>query len=166
VFLPHHIPNVVTHTVCVSCWKEVQSQVCRSRGCDIIIPYMHHACAGFLEWRWPNITAHCCMPRTIMWQDPVLGPTTMISRRTSRGEYTKHCDKVSTLRSHTSSHKPTQMFCAAVQELHPTVKEKTYTRHKLIETGKQGMCVRETQAIIDKAPRLGTHTWPWKSTSV
>jgi len=40
-FLPHHIPNVATHIVCqcVYCWKEVRSLVCRSRGCDIIIPF-------------------------------------------------------------------------------------------------------------------------------
>ena len=76
-------------TLCVSCWKEVRSHVCRSHGCDIItgISYMHHAGAGFLEWRWPNIPAHCCMPCTIMQWDPV--PTTLISGSTSRRENKK-----------------------------------------------------------------------------
>ena len=33
------------------------------------------------------------------------------------------------------------------------------TRHRLMETGtRQGMCIRETEAIIGKAPRLGIHT--------
>jgi len=40
--------------------------------------------------------------------------------------------------------------------------ESVHTRHRLIETGKktntQGRCVRETEAIIGKAPRLGIHT--------
>ena len=38
--------------------------------------------------------------------------------------------------------------------------ESIHTRHRLIETGKQTRNVRETLAIIDKAPRLGTHNRP------
>ena len=61
-----------THTLCVSCWKDLQSHVFRSR-CTITrfhtfsgrvwhnIPYMHHAGAGFSKWRWPNMPTHCCV---------------------------------------------------------------------------------------------------------
>jgi len=43
------------------------------------------------------------------------------------------------------------------------VEKKAYTND--IKANRQGMCVRETEAIVGKAPQLGTRTQPRKSTS-
>ena len=40
---------------------------------------------------------------------------------------------------------------------HTCREENTHTRHELIEKGNRGgMCVRETESIIGKAPRFGS----------
>ena len=43
------------------------------------------------------------------------------------------------------------------------VEKKAYTND--IKANRQGTCVRETEAIVGKAPQLGTRTQPRKSTS-
>jgi len=47
------------------------------------------------------------------------------------------------------------------------VEKKAYTHDTDSQKQKtrQGMCVRETESIIGKAPRLETPTWDWKITS-
>jgi len=45
------------------------------------------------------------------------------------------------------------------------VEKKTYTHDTdsvCKQTSREGMCVRETEAIIGKAPRLGIHALLWK----
>ena len=94
---------MLTLTLCMSlAEKRRESHVCTSRGCDIIILYMHHAGAGFSEGRGPNIPAHCWMPCTVLRRDLV--PTTMISRSTSR-RVQKNTVKISAPHVHT--HHPT-----------------------------------------------------------
>jgi len=79
---------------------------------------MHHAGAGFPEWRWPNIPAHCCMPRTIMRRDPV--PTTMVSWSTCLKKRVQKTMLWSQHPTHASLHKSTQMICPAAQQQRPT----------------------------------------------
>ena len=42
-------------------------------------------------------------------------------------------------------------------------KANTHDTHSYNQTNREGMCVRETEATIGKAPRLGIHIWGYNN---
>jgi len=105
-------------TLCVSWWKEVWSHVCRSCGCDIIIP----TCTTLVQASWNEdgqtyLRTASCLSQSC---DEIQSPPPW-SAGQPQGESTKQqCDEVRTPCSHALSHNPNQMFCSTVQYQLPT----------------------------------------------